>query len=68
MNALAAAKMYDSLPPGQTMTRQAFIAQAVILTDPDAYHRDTQSLLTMRGTAQAERTKIEIALKQKGGI
>jgi hypothetical protein len=49
------------------MTRSVFIARAVVLTDPDAYHRDAQTLLNMRSTAQAERVKIERALKQKGG-
>ena len=66
MNAVAAGRLYDSFPPGQSLSRQAFIRDAVALTDPNQFHIDTQGLLTMRGNAQAERTKIALALKQKG--
>ncbi len=62
MNALQASRMYDSFPPGQTMTREAFIKRAVVLTEPDAYHRDAQAILERRSTAQAEKVKIERAM------
>lgn len=65
MNAVQAGRLYDSLPSGQSLGRQEFVKQAVALTDPDAYHRDVQTLLTMRGNAQAERTKIERAMRHE---
>mgnify|MGYP001583867842 CR=1 FL=1 len=63
MDALKAARIYDSFPPGQTMGREAFIKQAVTLTDSDRFQADTQALLTMRSTAQAEKVKIERVLR-----
>ena len=65
MNAVQAGRLYDSFPPGQSLSRQAFIRDAVALTDPDAYHRDTQALLTLRSTAQTEKMKIERALRER---
>lgn len=65
MRAIDAGRLYDQMPSGQSMSRHEFIKQAVILTDPDGYHRDAQSLLTMRSTAQSEKVKIQNALRRQ---
>ena len=66
MTKLQAGILYDSFPVGQSLSRQDFIRDAVALTDPNQFHLDTQALLGLRSTAQAEKVKIERALKQKG--
>ena len=64
MTKLQAGRLYDSFPSGQSLSRQEFVKQSVALTDPDAYHRDTQTLLGLRSTAQAEKVKIERAIHE----
>lgn len=60
-----AKQLYRSFPQDQTMPEQAFITQAVALTNPNQFHQDARTLLAMRSTAQAERTRIELAMRRQ---